>query len=95
MLQGLRLRGEISNFKRHSSGHWYFTLKDAQSRINCVMFRQYNMGVSLRPADGMAVIVSGSVSLYVQGGAYQLYVQAMRPDGLGSLYAQFEERKAR
>lgn len=78
MLQGLRLRGEISNFKRHSSGHWYFTLKDAQSRINCVMFRQYNMGVSLRPADGMAVIVSGSVSLYVQGGAYQLYVQAMR-----------------
>ena len=95
MLQGLRLRGEISNFKRHSSGHWYFTLKDAQSRINCVMFRQYNMGVSLRPADGMAVIVSGSVSLYVQGGAYQLYVQAMRPDGLGSLYAQFEERKTR
>ena len=95
MLQGLRLRGEISNFKRHSSGHWYFTLKDAQSRINCVMFRQYNMGVSLRPADGMAVIVSGSVSLYVQGGAYQLYVQALRPDGLGSLYAQFEERKAR
>ena len=95
MLQGLRLRGEISNFKRHSSGHWYFTSKDAQSRINCVMFRQYNMGVSLRPADGMAVIVSGSVSLYVQGGAYQLYVQAMRPDGLGSLYAQFEERKAR
>ena len=66
MLQGLRLRGEISNFKRHSSGHWYFTLKDAQSRINCVMFRQYNMGVSLRPADGMAVIVSGSVSLYVK-----------------------------
>lgn len=95
MLQGLRLRGEISNFKRHSSGHWYFTLKDAQSRINCVMFRQYNMGVALRPMDGMAVIVSGSVSLYVQGGAYQLYVQAMRPDGLGSLYAKYEELKAR
>ena len=95
MLQGLRLRGEISNFKRHSSGHWYFTLKDAQSRINCVMFRQYNMGVTLRPMDGMAVIVSGSVSLYVQGGAYQLYVQAMRPDGLGSLYAKYEELKAR
>lgn len=95
MLQGLRLRGEISNFKRHTSGHWYFTLKDDQSRINCVMFRQYNMGVSLRPVDGMAVIVSGSVSLYVQGGAYQLYVQAMRPDGMGALYAQFEALKAR
>lgn len=95
MLQSLRLRGEISNFKRHTSGHWYFTLKDEQSRINCVMFRQYNMGVSLRPADGMAVIVSGSVSLYVQGGAYQLYVQAMRPDGMGSLYARFEALKAR
>lgn len=95
MLQSLRLRGEISNFKRHTSGHWYFTLKDEQSRINCVMFRQYNMGVSLRPADGMAVIVSGSVSLYVQGGAYQLYVQAMRPDGMGALYARFEALKAR
>lgn len=95
MLQGLRLRGEISNFKRHTSGHWYFTLKDEQSRINCVMFRQHNMGVSLHPADGMAVIVSGSVSLYVQGGAYQLYVQAMRPDGMGSLYARFEALKAR
>ncbi len=95
MLQSLRLRGEISNFKRHTSGHWYFTLKDEQSRINCVMFRQHNMGVSLHPADGMAVIVSGSVSLYVQGGAYQLYVQAMRPDGMGSLYARFEALKAR
>lgn len=95
MLQSLRLRGEISNFKRHTSGHWYFTLKDEQSRINCVMFRQYNIGVSLRPADGMAVIVSGSVSLYVQGGAYQLYVQAMRPDGMGALYARFEALKAR
>ena len=95
MLQGLRLRGEISNFKRHSSGHWYFTLKDEQSRINCVMFRQYNTGVSLHPMDGMAVIVSGSVSLYVQGGAYQMYVQAMRPDGMGALYARFEALKAR
>ena len=85
MLHNLRLQGEISNFKRHSSGHWYFTLKDEDSRINCVMFRQNNMGVSIRPADGMAVIVSGSVSLYVQGGAYQFYVDAMRPDGVGSL----------
>ena len=95
MLHGLRLRGEISNFKRHSSGHWYFTLKDEDSRINCVMFRQNNMGVSIRPADGMAVIVSGSVSLYVQGGAYQFYVDAMRPDGVGSLYLRYEALKAK
>lgn len=95
MLHSLRLRGEISNFKRHSSGHWYFTLKDEDSRINCVMFRQNNMGVSIRPADGMAVIVSGSVSLYVQGGAYQFYVDAMRPDGVGSLYLRYEALKAK
>lgn len=95
MLHNLRLRGEISNFKRHSSGHWYFTLKDEDSRINCVMFRQNNMGVSIRPADGMAVIVSGSVSLYVQGGAYQFYVDAMRPDGVGSLYLRYEALKAK
>lgn len=95
MLHGLRLRGEISNFKRHSSGHWYFTLKDEACRINCVMFRQNNTGVTMRPADGLAVIVSGSVSLYVQGGAYQFYCDAMRPDGIGSLYARFEALKAR
>ena len=95
MLHSLRLRGEISNFKRHSAGHWYFTLKDEDSRINCVMFRQNNMGVSIRPADGMAVIVSGSVSLYVQGGAYQFYVDAMRPDGVGSLYLRYEALKAK
>lgn len=95
MLHSLRLRGEISNFKRHSSGHWYFTLKDENCRINCVMFRQNNIGVTMRPADGMAVIVSGSVSLYVQGGAYQFYCDAMRPDGIGSLYARFEALKAR
>ena len=76
-------------------GFWYFTLKDEDSRINCVMFRQNNMGVSIRPADGMAVIVSGSVSLYVQGGAYQFYVDAMRPDGVGSLYLRYEALKAK
>ena len=95
MLHSLRLRGEISNFKRHSSGHWYFTLKDEECHINCVMFRQNNRTVSLRPEDGMSVIVSGSVSLYVQGGAYQFYVDAMRPDGVGSLYLRFEALKAK
>lgn len=95
MLRQLRLRGEISNFKRHTSGHWYFTLKDERCRIACVMFRQHTLHMSLRPSDGMRVIVSGSVSLYAEGGAYQFYAEAMRPDGMGSLYQQFEALKAR
>lgn len=95
MLRSVKLRGEISNFKRHSSGHWYFTLKDERSRINCVMFRQNAMRMSLRPVDGLQVIVSGSVSLYTEGGAYQFYAEAMRPDGLGTLYQQFEALKAK
>ena len=95
MLRSVRLRGEISNFKRHSSGHWYFTLKDERSRISCVMFRQNALRMSLRPADGMQVIVSGSVSLYAEGGAYQFYAESMRPDGVGTLYQQFEALKAR
>ncbi|MBR4081850.1 MAG: exodeoxyribonuclease VII large subunit [Clostridia bacterium] len=95
MLRDVRLRGEISNFKRHTSGHWYFTLKDAHCRITCVMFRQNAMRMSIRPTDGMQVIVTGSVSLYAEGGTYQLYCEAMRPDGLGTLYQQFEALKAR
>ena len=95
MLRSVRLRGEISNFKRHSSGHWYFTLKDERCRINCVMFRQNAMRMSLRPQDGMQVILLGSVSLYAEGGAYQFYAEAMRPDGVGTLYQQFEALKAR
>lgn len=95
MLRSLRLRGEISNFKRHTSGHWYFTLKDERCRISCVMFRQNAMRMSLRPADGMQVVLTGSVSLYAEGGSYQFYAEAMRPDGLGGLYQQFEALKAR
>ena len=95
MLRSLRIRGEISNFKAHSSGHWYFTLKDDQARIACVMFRQHAMRMSLRPRDGMAVVLSGSVSLYTQSGTYQFYAENMRPDGVGGLYQQFEALKAR
>lgn len=95
MLRSLRIRGEISNFKRHSSGHWYFTLKDESSRINCVMFRQNAMRMSLRPMDGMQMVLSGSVSLWVEGGSYQFYAENMRPDGLGTLYQQFEALKAK
>ncbi len=92
-LRSLRLRGEISNFKRHSSGHWYFTLKDDRCRINAVMFRQNAMRMSVRPMDGMRVIVSGQVTLYPESGAYQIYCESMRPDGVGTLYQQFEALK--
>lgn len=92
-LRSIRLRGEISNFKRHSSGHWYFTLKDDRCRISAVMFRQNAMRQSIRPMDGMSVIVSGQVSLYAESGTYQVYCENMRPDGVGTLYQQFEALK--
>lgn len=95
MLQRLRLRGEISNFKRHTSGHWYFSLKDDASRINCVMFRQHTMLVKLMPRDGLQVVLTGSVSLFPRDGAYQFYAEGMREDGLGDLYLRFEELKNR
>ena len=94
-LRSIRLRGEISNFKRHSSGHWYFTLKDDRCRISAVMFRQNAMRMSIRPMDGMSVIVSGQVSLYPESGTYQVYCDNMRPDGVGTLYQQFEALKAK
>ena len=94
-LRSVRLRGEISNFKRHSSGHWYFTLKDDCCRISAVMFRQNAMRQTLRPMDGMRVIVSGQVSLYPESGTYQVYCDNMRPDGVGTLYQQFEALKAK
>ena len=92
-LRSVRLRGEISNFKRHSSGHWYFTLKDDRCRISAVMFRQNAMRQSIRPMDGMSVVVSGQVSLYAESGTYQIYCENMRPDGVGTLYQQFEALK--
>ena len=94
-LRSIRLRGEIGNFKRHSSGHWYFTLKDERCRISAVVFRQNAMRQSIRPMDGMRVIVSGQVSLYPESGTYQLYCENMRPDGVGTLYQQFEALKAK
>lgn len=93
MLSHTRLKGEISNFKRHTSGHWYFSLKDDTARINCVMFRQNNMSVRLVPRDGLQVVLTGSVSLYPRDGAYQFYAEAMKEDGLGDLFLRFEQLK--
>ena len=95
LMRSLRLKGEISNLKKYPSGHWYFTLKDKDSRINCVMFKQYNNGVSFNVRDGMAVVLTGGVSIYVRDGAYQFYATAMQMDGVGDLFQRFMELKAK
>jgi len=95
MLQGIAIRGEISNFKQHTSGHLYFSLKDETSRIACVVFRQYAMMLRFQPQDGMRVILTGSVGLYTASGNYQFYGEAMASDGAGVLYEQFLRIKER
>ncbi len=95
ILQHITLRGEISNFKPYTSGHWYFTLKDEQSRIDCALFRQYTMNVRFKPRDGMQVLVTGAAGLYVQGGKYQFYADGMREEGVGALYQRYLELKDR
>ena len=95
ILQDVELRGEISNFKCHVTGHYYFSLKDEQSRIQCVMFRQNTLGMSFRPEDGMRVVLRGSVSVYVASGSYQFYAVHMTQEGLGELHLRFEALKKR
>ncbi|NLV59628.1 MAG: exodeoxyribonuclease VII large subunit [Clostridiales bacterium] len=93
ILHGICLRGEISNLKRHVSGHWYFTLKDSQSAISCAMFRQWAITVAFAPVDGQQVRLLGSVGLYAKTGQYQFYAEAMEQDGIGEMYARFERLK--
>lgn len=92
-LNNIYVKGEISNFKLHSSGHMYFTLKDEQSKIKCIMFKFNNAGLKFLPEDGMNVILMGKISIYERDGAYQLYCSRMEPDGLGGLYLAFEQLK--
>ncbi len=94
-LTDVTVSGEISNFKHHSSGHMYFTLKDEESVIKCAMFRTANSRLRFRPEDGLRVLVHGAVTVYGPSGTYQLYPDRMEPDGLGSLYLAFEQRKAK
>jgi len=94
-LADVTVSGEISNFKHHSSGHMYFTLKDEESVIKCAMFRTANSRLRFRPEDGLRVLVHGAVTVYGPAGTYQLYPDRMEPDGLGSLYLAFEQRKAK
>ncbi len=93
LLQRVNVRGEISNFKHHSSGHMYFSLKDEQDRIQCVWFKQRRTGPSFPIKDGMRVVATGTVSLYTRDGQYQLYVDSMERDGQGDLHLAFEELK--
>lgn len=95
LLAQVAVRGEISNYKCYPSGHHYFTLKDEASALKCVMFKGYAMGLRFRPANGMKVIAFGRISVYPRDGAYQLYCSAMSVDGVGDLYAAFEQLKAK
>ena len=92
-LEQICLCGEISNFTAHRSGHFYFSLKDEGAVIRAVMFRSSAASVPFTPENGMRVIVKGAVTVYPQGGQYQVNVRVMEPDGVGSLAAAFEERK--
>ena len=87
------LKGEISNFKAHSRGHFYFTLKDEGSRINAIMFQSATRNVKFMPQDGMKVLVTGKVSVFEANGAYQIYVNEMLEDGIGNLYIAYEQLK--
>ena len=92
-LRFLSLRGEISEFKKYASGHWYFTLKDEQSRIQCVCYRQNAMRISFQPENGMKVVLTGAVGLYTVSGSYQFYAENITQDGVGELYLKYEALK--
>jgi len=92
-LQDILVKGEISNFKQHSSGHMYFTLKDEKARILAVMFSRYNNGMKFTPENGMKVLIRGDLTVYEPSGNYQIYVKEMQPDGIGDLYLAYEQLK--
>ena len=94
-LNNVLVKGEISNFKNHYTGHMYFTLKDENSLIKCVMFKTYAQKLGFMPKDGMKVFVLGGVSVFERDGVYQIYVKAMQEDGVGILYKKYEELKQR
>lgn len=92
-LNNVLVKGEISNFKHHYTGHMYFTLKDENSLIKCIMFKGYAANLKFTPKDGMSVLVFGSISVFERDGVYQIYCKAMQEDGMGSLYTAYEELK--
>ncbi|MCR4718595.1 MAG: exodeoxyribonuclease VII large subunit [Firmicutes bacterium] len=94
-LSDIWIKGEISNFKEHYSGHLYITLKDDGGVLKAVMFKSAASGLSFKPEDGMKVLARGRISVYEQGGTYQLYINEMTPDGVGELYIAYEKLKKR
>ncbi len=94
-LNTVYIKGEISNFKHHYTGHMYFTLKDENSLIKCIMFKTYTAHLDFVPRDGMKVLILGTVSVFERDGVYQIYCKAMQEDGLGSLHVAYEKLKAR
>jgi len=93
ILSGIWVKGEISNFKSHYSGHFYFTIKDEKSVLKCVMFRSHAASVMFEPEDGMKVLIRGYISVFERDGQYQLYAEEIQPDGVGALYVAFEKLK--
>lgn len=93
ILSNIYVKGEVSNYIKHTSGHMYFTLKDKNSRLRCVMFSSKNRLLNFEMSNGMEVIANGYISVYERDGAYQLYVNNIQPDGIGSLYLAFEQLK--
>lgn len=94
-LTQVTVRGEISNLVVHTSGHLYFSLKDEEGQVRAVMFRSAAVRLRFQPKDGMRVILFGTVSVYTKGGSYQIYVNAVQPDGIGALYLAYEQLKER
>jgi len=92
-LNNVLVKGEISNFKNHYTGHMYFTLKDENSLIKCIMFKTYAQKLNFMPKDGMKVMIFGGVSVFERDGVYQIYVKAMEEDGIGDLYAKYQQLK--
>ena len=94
-LNAILVKGEISNFKNHYTGHLYFTLKDENSLIKCIMFKSYAERLAFKPKDGMKVMVFGAISVFERDGVYQIYAKSMLEDGMGDLHEQFEQLKAK
>lgn len=95
MLSGIAVRGELSNYKMYPSGHHYFTLKDPEGALRCVMFKSSAGKLRFRPENGMKVVVTGRVSVFPRDGAYQLYCSGMIPEGVGIWAVAFEQLKAK
>lgn len=93
LFNNISIKGEISNFTRNISGHLYFTLKDTDSQIKAVMFKGKTFGLKFNPQDGMKVVVTGNISVYIPNGTYQIIVNSIQQEGIGNLYLMFEELK--